>query len=345
MAQTRPSTLLITWLILITGTLIFVIFRQNRIIEKQAAYQLSQEKAQAEMMETIRKTGHADMLANMLNQIDTDLRDDPDRKLSDETISRIAALCYAFQPTGNTTDSATAIKLSPERGQLLLMLTRMNIDSASFRKVLLLSTFSGAVLKDADLREIDLSGAALNGADFRNAKLEGSNFSKADLRAANFHGAQLQEAVFVESDLKRANMSWADINDADLRKADLNGADLTSAQLRRTDLREALIQWATLNNAFLDSADMTKADLRGSVMTRTHLKGANLIGANLREAFLTETNLTGTILDKATVEEENWITLLEEKLVKGSEEIREQYKVVKAPSAFRLERLEVASRN
>ena len=344
MAKTKPSTLLISYLILITGAMVFLLIRQNRIIEHHTAYQANQEKIQAEMMESIRKTGHTDMMAHMLNRIDEDLNEDNARSLSDETISRIAALCYAFQPTPKATvDSAASSSASPERGQLLLMLTRMKMDPASFKKVLLLASFSGAVLREADLRNLDLSYAELNGADFQNAKLEGAKFIKANLRAANFRGADLHEAVFTSADMKRANLSWADLNDADLSKADLNGVNLTSAQLRRADLRESLIQWAELNNAFLDSADLSGADLRGSVMIRSHLVGANFTGANLRETVLTEANFTGALLDSATVEEENWITLQEEKLVKGTEEIRGRYKVEKAPAAYRLERIKIAS--
>jgi hypothetical protein len=71
---------------------------------------------------------------------------------------------------------------------------------------------SGADLRDADLRDADLSGADLRDADLRDADLSG-----ADLR---------------DADLRDADLSGADLRDADLRDADLSGADLRGAVLR-----------------------------------------------------------------------------------------------------------------
>jgi hypothetical protein len=106
-----------------------------------------------------------------------------------------------------------------------------------------------ANLREANLREADLSGANLRGADLREA-----NLSWADLR-----GADLREANLRWADLRRADLSWADLRRADLRRADLRGANL-----REVDLSEA---------------DLRGADLRGA-----NLSGANLSGANLSEA-------------------------------------------------------------
>jgi uncharacterized protein YjbI with pentapeptide repeats len=73
------------------------------------------------------------------------------------------------------------------------------------------TSFAGAVLRGADLRESALSGADFRGADLRNAQLQGAVLVGADLAAANLHGA-------------------------DLRGADLHGAVLSGVDLRGLDL-------------------------------------------------------------------------------------------------------------
>jgi len=105
-----------------------------------------------------------------------------------------------------------------------------------------------ANLRDAVLRDADLSGADLRGADLRDADLSGADLSGADLR-----GAVLRDAV----------LSGADLRDAVLRDADLSGADLRDA-----DLRDADLSGADLRGADLSGADLRGADLRGEKVTR-----------------------------------------------------------------------------
>ena len=81
-------------------------------------------------------------------------------------------------------------------------------------------TVEADTLRDADLRDADLSGAYLRGADLR----------RADLRDADLRGAYLRDA----------DLRGADLRDAYLRDADLRGADLRDANLPYIPIVEQL---------------------------------------------------------------------------------------------------------
>lgn len=87
----------------------------------------------------------------------------------------------------------------------------------------------GAVLKDARLKERDMSGLWLVDADLRGANLEGANLSGSVLDGANMTGALLSDALLRETRLTNANVRKAVLYHADLSDAQLDGADLSGA--------------------------------------------------------------------------------------------------------------------
>ncbi len=95
-------------------------------------------------------------------------------------------------------------------------------------------------LENADLSNIDLSGALMN---------------EIDLIAANLEGAKL----------RGIRLSQAVLFDASLRKADLRNANLRGADLRGTDFTEADLSDADLSASHKDSrTKFTKAKLKGT---------------------------------------------------------------------------------
>ena len=89
-------------------------------------------------------------------------------------------------------------------------------------------------LSGADLREADLRNIQLLGADLRNANLSG-----ADLRNANLSGADLKNANLSGADLTQAYLQGADLKKANLRNATLRGAKLTKTVLKRANKKGA----------------------------------------------------------------------------------------------------------
>lgn len=78
----------------------------------------------------------------------------------------------------------------------------------------------------ADLTEVNLSGADLTGADLRWGNLIGANLTKTDLTGANLRWVNLSGA----------DLSGVDLTGADLRGSNLSGSNLRKANLHRTNL-------------------------------------------------------------------------------------------------------------
>ena len=315
-AKTNVLIWILVPVIIVLGGLVssFLIFKQNELSKSQTQYQNKRVEQREELLASIRTSSLVFLMRNILDKVDDELKNNPKRTLSDETIARIAALSYSFKPYRYLEgDSLSEKKYSPERGQLLLALSKMNIDSSSFDKIKSKAPFSSADLREADLIKANLRGADLRKANLNDADLRWANLNEADLRGANLRGANLRKANLRGADLNGTDMRWADLNGADLKRADLNGADLTSAKLRKADLSGSDFKWADLNGALLNEAN---------------LAGVDLSGTDLRRANLNKANLSGVELFKVAVEEENWLEKLNEWRVTGAKEIQERYKIV-----------------
>ena len=321
-----------------------LIFKQNELVKTQIQHQNKKIAQQTEVIASTQISNRIFLMGNLLDKVDQELKNHPKRILSDATLARIAALSYSFQPYRYVEgDSLSAQSFSPERGQLLLALSNMNIDSSSLNKILLKAPFSGADLREADLRGVNLRRADLRGANLKDADLSGANLKNADLRGANFWGADLREADLSGVDLRRADLGWADLNEVKMKGADLSGAIFTDAKLKKADLSGAFMKWANLRGAVLH-----EANLAGVVLYETDLSKANLSKANLNytyliQANLEDSNLSGARLNKATVNEDNWLEKLNEWRITGAKEIQERYKVVEndsLPSRYRLKKID-----
>ncbi len=141
----------------------------------------------------------------------------------------------------------------------------------------------------ADFSNLDFSGANLRDADLRLTILSGSNFGRAKLIGTNFRGA----------DLRGANLREADLSGANLSGADLRGANLSQTDLVVADLRRVNLSGADLSGADLSGADFTGADLSGSDLSEANLHDTKLIVADLRKAKLSHVKLKGAEVGKS----------------------------------------------
>ena len=328
------KTLLIGFIIggLFAGAVVFAWMKG--LLEESSKQQQLELKEQTGMIEASRNSGLVRMLANVLDLIDNELQDNPKRMLSDVTIARVAALAYAFKPyTHPEDDSLSARMLSPEKGELLLALSALKLDSGSLHKIFYSTSFAFADLRDADLGGADLQGIDLSGAYLRGANLKGANLTAANLSFADVWSANMSNASLMDANLKRAEVSWADLNGADLRGADVTEANLISSQLRKADLRGSILRLTDFTGAFLNEARLDSTDMFRTTLRRANLEGASLTKADMNlanavEANLTKVNLAGTNLSDVVVAEGNWLKLLNDWQVSGAEVIGDSYKVV-----------------
>jgi uncharacterized protein YjbI with pentapeptide repeats len=324
--------ILVAGFILLGGSVSsFLIYRQNQLLQSQAQLQNQKMSEQTALMASTRRSNALVLMTSLFDRIDEELKSNATRTLSDETIARIIALNHSFQPYRYLQgDTLSDKKLSPERGQLLLLLSTLNIDSSSFNQIKRQTSFFAADLELATLSGVDLSGADLREANFKDADLSAANLSGADLGEACFWRANLKEADLSQANLEKADLKWADLSGADLREADLDVVDMTSARMTKVDLRNAVMTYADLSGVFLNEADLSGSNLNGTVLESANLSGAivknvNLRVADLNDAVLEKTNLEGSDLHGVVVGGEEWFEQLKEWQVVGAEAIQKGY--------------------
>lgn len=306
-----------------------LIYKQNDWLSMQAKRQNKRILEMTEVAESSRKSNLAFLMSSVLEDVRNEVKNHPNRVLSDSTIAKLAVLTNSiFMPYRYFEgDSLSDKALSPERGQLLLALLSMNMDSNSFVKMKLGISFSAADMRRADLRGADFSNMDLKGADLKNANLSGANLRGTDLRDADLNGADLRGANLNKADLRRADLGWAILNGAVLTSANLNGAILMHAQLRKADLRNAAIQWAQADGVMLLEANLSRADLTGTGLRKANLNEANLTEADLRRTNLSEASLLGAELNRA-IADEKWLNQIDTWRLAGAKEVQKSYRLV-----------------
>lgn len=121
-------------------------------------------------------------------------------------------------------------------------------------------------LEDADLSDLDLSGA--------------------NLIVVKLNGADLRQAGLASTVLQRASLV-----DTRLSKASIGHANLVQANLMGADLQQADLEGALLEGAMLRSVDFRGANLRSANLTRTDLQNANVAGARCFRTAFSDTDL------------------------------------------------------
>ena len=310
----------------------FLFFQQNKFFKIQKEQLNSKLAKQFELEASTRKSNSLILINNLLDKIQNELNSNPKRILSEETIERITTLNYSFEPYRYFKgEKFSKKKWSPERGQLLLSLTKMKIDSSSFNYLKLKNSFFGADLSNANLVGADLSHVDLREALLDHANLTGANLNQATLEKASLQKVNLSEATLNGINLKNAEMQWTEFQAAELIGAFLNGANMSNSKLRKVNLSRADLRWANLSNVFLNEANLTNSNLLETDLSRANLKNADFTGANLITTVLIGANLKGANLTNANLLaakiDENWLEKLETWQVTGAKEIQSSYKI------------------
>ncbi len=265
----------------------------------------------------------------ILRVIQQELESDSLKRISINTIDRLAAVSELLKPRRTFyLDSDSSKMSSPERGQLLLQLIHLKMDSNSFMDLKRKVTFEAADLENADLGEIDMSCANLNKAILSNCNLKKSNFHHANLEGADIRKSELVEACFNAANLTRADLSWSNATSASFVGATMDGARLDNIQAIGCDLSYSSIQWAELKMARLGMANCHSTDFKGSNLGRINLDGAVLVNANLIRANIKQASLLTVQLDGARVKGLDWISMGIKENVSGISQVNSKYGLV-----------------
>ena len=319
-------------IVLLSVTALAIFYLQNIEYRSRIEHLDELVSAQENLIDSLRGSSAGFRLANLIDRIDRELHD---RQLDEETIRHIAAFSNSLNPYYfRSGDTLSRKPVSPERGQLLIYLHNLQLDTTTLNEIAEAVIFEYADLRGTDLRNAYLRNFKLRFADLQDAILDSADLSNTDLREANLWGIKGPNTILNESQLNRSDMRWADLTEAKLRKANLNGVNLSSARLRRADLTDAKLQYSDISYASLLEADMPNINMLGTNTYGIDLRNSNVVGGHLRlinfiEVSLQGANLTGVYLAQATVPDTSWFEWVEEREVIGIDSIRIGYDIVR----------------
>ena len=260
------------------GTIL--LFRQNLLIEQQTKRLDKQNELmenqnermdqQTYLQEADRRSALVFRMDNTWNEVDRELKLDVGRQrvrdLSPELITRIVTLCEMLRPYRYLQGGVLSKgELSQERGQVLISLANIHLDTNTMK----------AIFEKGNFRYADLSGV-----NFRKAYLKGVSLSDAALQQATLQEANLEQALLTNARLHQADLVGAKLNHANLEGTDLSRAVLENAQLQTANLSGARLQGANLRGANLSKADLTHVLWSGA-----DLRGARLDGAIVHDTW------------------------------------------------------------
>lgn len=185
--------------------------------------------------------------------------------------------------------------------------------------------FTGAVLRNLDLRGADLSGGLFESADFTESDLRGANLDDAVLAHAKIDRARLDRASMRRANLGKAQLvrtvlDSARLDDATLVGARLHGSRFRGVVLEGADLRDAsfvdcdgermeapklqllgvTFERVSFEGATFDETSFLELDLRSCNFGDASLRGCTFLRCDLREV-----NLAGCVLEGARAVEES----------------------------------------
>lgn len=217
-----------------------LLIQQNQLITTQNKF----IKEQSSLSEGARRSSLVFLMGEIMQAVNEELKDKPttpyhkDRKLSPQLIARIAALSHSLKPY-RYLDSDTLIPkpLSPERGQLLINIAYLKLDTVeSLTTIFMECNFAQADLIEASMKNTYLRGVNLKYADMRGILLENSDLREANMNFSDLTGAKLKNTDLRGTYLQESDLRVSDLEGADLRAGHLEGADLRYTNLKGTDL-------------------------------------------------------------------------------------------------------------
>jgi uncharacterized protein YjbI with pentapeptide repeats len=216
-----------------------LLFNQNKLLQQQN----QKIDQQTYLIEAQRRSTLIFEMGNILDQIQvetskTDKTGNRIDTLTKGTVGRVSALSWGLKPYRFYENGEISKQdLSPERGQLLIALTKQEIDTSAMKSMLVSSNF-----KNSDLRGVNLGGAFLRG-----IVLFDSDFRWAILNNADFEGSLLNRVNFEKAYLVNSNLMRTTLDYTSFKNANLSGAYLWGASMDHTDFSNAILDSAIVS--------------------------------------------------------------------------------------------------
>lgn len=182
------------------------------------------------------------MQASVRKRIGEQLADpsNTSRKLSDElkaSIVNFTKYCKPYQ--------LLYVNLSPERGYLLSLLDRENIDSSDYREICEKGDFQYADCSKKKFAHVDFSNLDLQFASFENGAIASSNLRGTNLCNANLKGCSFWNSDLQNAEINAANLEGAKFRNARLKNLKLNDTDISSIEFNEnTDFTDVQLNGA-----------------------------------------------------------------------------------------------------
>ena len=126
---------------------------------------------------------------------------------------------------------------------------------ASDRKDGIRADLSGIDLENAELNNLDLTGAV-----FRKCTWGGANYEREDLHICSFENANLSGSCLAGADLTGISFVGANLQKTDLRSSNLNKTDFSLADLTNANLDDCNINMASFRKSILVNTTMMSID-------------------------------------------------------------------------------------
>jgi uncharacterized protein YjbI with pentapeptide repeats len=160
---------------------------------------------------------------------------------TDKAVSEAEKELMAAKTSGEVVAAEKKLSFATSKKQSLLEAPKPPpITPATLRAGLIAEKkMTGLVMKDSDLRGMELHYRDLNGADFSGSVISGGNLQGSKLRGANFEKADLSNILFPMSDLRGANLRGANLKGLYAPQARFEGSDLSESVLDKPNLLRA----------------------------------------------------------------------------------------------------------
>ena len=125
--------------------------------------------------------------------------------------------------------------------------------------------------------------------NWSDCQMEGSVFDEADLRNARMRNVNLTGSSIKNTNLSHSDLAYGNYSLVNFQYSNLSNSNLLGSVLRNANLSNTNMLNANLSFAVLQGTNLAYANLQNAILSNADLSGANITGINLSGAKLANT--------------------------------------------------------